>query len=47
MGYQGGDFPITERMADTFLSIPLGPHLSMDDADYVIEKIQEFCRRGI
>jgi dTDP-4-amino-4,6-dideoxygalactose transaminase len=47
MGYQGGDFPITERMADTFLSIPIGPHLSMDDADYVIEKIQEFCRRGI
>lgn len=47
MGCQVGDFPITEKMADTFLSIPIGPHLSLDDADYVIEKIQEFCLKGI
>ena len=46
LGYQAGDFPITEKMADTFLSIPIGPHLSMDEADFVIEKISEFCRRG-
>ena len=45
LDYQVGDFPITEKMANTFLSIPIGPHLSMDDADYVIETIQEFCRR--
>jgi len=43
LGYQAGDFPITEKMADTILSIPMGPHLSVDDADYVIEKIREFC----
>ena len=45
LGYQAGDFPITEKLADTFLSIPIGPHLSMDDADCVIETIQEFCRK--
>lgn len=45
LDYQVGDFPITEKMANTFLSIPIGPHLSMDDAGYVIETIQEFCRR--
>lgn len=44
LGYRTGDFPITERMADTFLSIPIGPHMSMDEADCVIEAIQEFCR---
>jgi dTDP-4-amino-4,6-dideoxygalactose transaminase len=43
LGYQAGDFPITEKMANTFLSIPMGPHLNMNDADYVIEKIREFC----
>lgn len=43
LGYSAGDFPITEKLADTVLSIPIGPHLSMEDADYVIEKIQEFC----
>ena len=46
LGYQTGDFPITEKMADTILSIPMGPHLSMEDADYVIEKIREFCLKG-
>jgi dTDP-4-amino-4,6-dideoxygalactose transaminase len=43
LGYQVGDFPITEKMANTFLSIPIGPHLSTDDVDYVIEKLREFC----
>lgn len=46
MGRQAGDFPITEKMANTFLSIPIGPHLSLDDADYVIEKIREFCEKS-
>ncbi|MBN1451635.1 MAG: DegT/DnrJ/EryC1/StrS family aminotransferase [Anaerolineales bacterium] len=46
LGYRAGDFPITENMADTFLSIPMGPHLSMDDADYVIEKIRAFCLKS-
>ncbi len=46
LGYRAGDFPITEKMADTFLSIPMGPHLSMDDADYVIEKIRDFCLKS-
>lgn len=43
MGCKAGDYPITEKMANTFLSIPIGSHLSVDDADYVIEKIREFC----
>jgi dTDP-4-amino-4,6-dideoxygalactose transaminase len=46
LGYHAGDFPITEKMADTFLSIPMGPHLNMNDADYVIEKIRDFCLKG-
>ena len=43
MGYHAGDFPITEKIADTILSIPMGLHLSMEEADYVVEKIREFC----
>jgi dTDP-4-amino-4,6-dideoxygalactose transaminase len=46
LGYRAGDFPITEKMADTVLSIPMGPHLSVDDADYVVEKIREYCLQG-
>lgn len=44
-GYKTGDFPITESIAKTVLSIPMGPHLSVEDAAYVIEKIQEYCKK--
>jgi len=43
LGYKVGDFPITDKMASTFLSIPMGPHLSIAEADYVIENIRAFC----
>jgi dTDP-4-amino-4,6-dideoxygalactose transaminase len=43
LGYQTGDFPITEKLADTVLSLPMGPHLSLDDAETVVEKIRKFC----
>ncbi len=43
LGYRPGDFPITEKMADTILSIPIGPHLSQEQAGFVIEKICEFA----
>ena len=43
LDYQTGDFPITEKMAHSFLSLPIGPHMSMEDADFVIEKLRGFC----
>lgn len=43
LGYKVGDFPITESIANTVLSIPMGPHLQLEDAAYVVEKIKEFC----
>lgn len=43
LGYKTGDFPITETIASTVLSIPMGPHLHLDDAAYVVERIKEFC----
>ena len=32
-----GSFPIAERLADSVLSLPIGPHLSRNDADRVVE----------
>jgi len=43
MGYKVGDFPITESLAKTILSIPIGPHLSFEDASFIAEKIKLFC----
>jgi dTDP-4-amino-4,6-dideoxygalactose transaminase len=35
--WKGGAFPITENLADSVLSLPMGPHLSAPEADYVVE----------
>ncbi|MEA4812335.1 MAG: DegT/DnrJ/EryC1/StrS family aminotransferase [Anaerolineaceae bacterium] len=43
LGYKTGDFPISEEIHRTVLSLPIGPHLSMDDAAYVAEAVRAFC----
>ncbi len=45
-GYQEGAFPLAELNAGTVLSIPMGPHLGVNDAAFVVEKIMEFCNRN-
>tara|TARA_B110000305_G_scaffold240054_1_gene309607 strand:+ start:103 stop:288 length:186 start_codon:yes stop_codon:yes gene_type:complete len=34
-----GDFPITEKVANLCLSLPMSPYLSVPDQDKVIEAI--------
>lgn len=46
LNYKTGDFPLTERMADSVLSLPMGPHLTVDEAGYVVEVIREFVQKG-
>lgn len=42
MGFKQGDFPITEAIHRTVLSIPMGPHLRADQLDRVVEAIRSF-----
>ena len=42
MGIKKGAFPIAEELSETELSIPMGPHLSVEDAEYVVQKISDF-----
>lgn len=42
MGFKKGAFPIAEEIADTELSLPMGPHLSLEDAEYMVNTIQEY-----
>ncbi len=42
LGYQIGDFPVSERLANEMLSLPIYPELSDEHIDYVIERIQGF-----
>jgi dTDP-4-amino-4,6-dideoxygalactose transaminase len=42
MSCKPGDFPVTERIAQTALSIPIGPHLQAEQMQYVIDTMEEF-----
>ena len=41
-GWHPGDFPITEELANTVLSLPIGPHLDTNSLETVIETICSF-----
>ena len=42
LGYNEGDFPVAEKLADEILSLPMYPELSEEQIDYVCEKIKVF-----
>ena len=42
LGYKKGDFPVTERVADTLLSLPMYPELTRPQIEYVVELIKKF-----
>jgi len=44
LGYQPSDFPVTNRVAETLLRLPLHPTLSDGDVDLVIAALQEIMR---
>jgi dTDP-4-amino-4,6-dideoxygalactose transaminase len=42
LGYKKGDYPITEAIADTALSLPLWPGLEAEQVGYVCDQIKKF-----
>ena len=45
LNYKLGDFPVTEKLSNTILSLPLYPELVEDQIMYVVDKIIEFCKK--
>jgi dTDP-4-amino-4,6-dideoxygalactose transaminase len=45
-GFSKDDFPVSEEIASTQLSIPIGPHMDLDDAGYVVSMIREYRADG-
>lgn len=43
-GFMSSAYPVTERLAETVLSLPMGPHLGLDAQEWVIEAIRGFAR---
>jgi dTDP-4-amino-4,6-dideoxygalactose transaminase len=42
LGWRAGQFPISERMHREVISLPIGPHMTPDQTDMVIEHVLEF-----
>ena len=42
-GWKTGDFPVAEEIAASELSLPIGPHLTMEDQNKVIQAIQRLA----
>jgi len=45
LGYQEGDFPVSERIARESLALPVFPELAADDTEYVCDTIRDFYER--
>jgi len=41
LGYKQGDFPVAEKVADEILSLPMFPHISKEQIDYVCEVLKK------
>lgn len=44
LGYAAGDLPVSERVAQRALSLPVYPELSEEDQDYVVSVLAEFYK---
>jgi perosamine synthetase len=44
-GFKEGDFPVSEDLAETCLSLPMHPHLEDDDVRFICEQIKAFYNR--
>ena len=40
LNHKRGDFPVTEAIANTIISIPIGPHIVMSQCDQIINSIK-------
>lgn len=42
LGYEKGDFPVTEKLADEILSLPIYPEMTEEMVEFVADKINKF-----
>jgi len=43
LGYKSGDFPVSERLCDEVLSLPIHPELDEEQVQFICKNIKEFC----
>jgi dTDP-4-amino-4,6-dideoxygalactose transaminase len=45
LGYSAGDFPVTERLAATVLSLPMFPGMTSTETETVVDAVKEYFDR--
>jgi len=45
LGYKKGDFPVSEKLCETVLALPMFPELTEDEVSFVCETIREFYKK--
>ena len=38
-GYDASRYPVAEQISDEAIALPVGPHLSQEDLDYILEQV--------
>ena len=46
-GYKKGDFPISEKLSNTTISLPVHEFIKEKELNYMIKKIKEFYSKKI
>lgn len=46
LGYKPGAFPVSERFADTIVSLPMHPHLKSSDLPHVVRAVNEAVEKN-
>jgi dTDP-4-amino-4,6-dideoxygalactose transaminase len=46
LGYCKGDFPVTEKVAETILSLPMFPHMTEEMVDFVCSELVKIVDEG-
>jgi UDP-2-acetamido-2-deoxy-ribo-hexuluronate aminotransferase len=41
LGYKRGDFPVSEKVSEEIMSLPMSPYLSEDQQDYIVHALKE------
>jgi dTDP-4-amino-4,6-dideoxygalactose transaminase len=44
-GYKEGSFPISEKVSNEVLTLPMYPELSRKEMDYIAQEIKKFFRK--
>ena len=44
LGYRVGDFPVSEKIAEEELSLPIDPYLNQEEINYVAENVIDLLK---